>query len=159
MAVTARTAVGFVKRHGIVLESSHGAVPNLAETIAGTPIRGSWWGHRLGHAIFAATRAVRASEEVLVCRLVRGRVTYVHRRLWPALIRLADKLDVGRLAALHEEHTASGAHQLHETPFPDWVPAAAKKAASKLSVEEAVRQLDSVKETLPFLGPMRLWVN
>ena len=135
-----------------------GSVRNLAETIAGAPIRGSWWGHPLGHAIFAATRAVRESEDVLVCRLVRGRVTYVHRRLWPALVRLADKLDeldVRRLAAIREDHAASGAHQLHETPFLDWVPAAARTAASKLSEEEAVRQLDRVKETLPFLGRVR----
>ena len=40
-------------------------------------------------------------------------------------------------------------------PFADWVPAAAKKAAGKLSEEEAVRQLDKVKETLPLLGPVR----
>jgi len=155
MALSVKTAVSFVQRHGIVLESSRGSVRNLAETIAGAPIRGSWWGHPLGHAIFAATRAVRESEDVLVCRLVQGRVTYVHRRLWPALVRLADKLDVRRLAAIREDHAASGAHQLHETPFPDWVPATAKKAALKLSEEEAVRQLDRVKETLPFLGRVR----
>jgi len=26
---------------------------------------------------------------VLVCKLVDGKITYVHRRLWPALVRLA----------------------------------------------------------------------
>ena len=155
MAVTAKTALSFVKRHGIVLESSRGLAPNLAEAVAGIPTRGSWWGHPLSHTIFAATRRVRESDDVLVCRLVQGRVTYVHRRLWPALVRLADKLDVRRLAAIREDHAASGAHQLHETPFPDWVPAAAKRAARELSEEEAVRQLDRVKETLPFLGRVR----
>jgi hypothetical protein len=159
MAVTTRTAISFVKQHGVVLESSRGPAPNLAEAVAGSPIRGSWWGHRMGHAIFAATRAVRESEDVLVCRLVRGRVTYVHRRLWPALVRLAHQLDVKRLAAIREEHTASGAHRLHETPFVDWVPAAVENAAAKLSEEQAFRRLGKVNEMLLFIRAGRRRTN
>jgi hypothetical protein len=36
---------------------------------------GSWWGHAKGHEIFWLTRAVRDSGDVLVCRLVGGKVT------------------------------------------------------------------------------------
>ena len=36
---------GFVERHGVVLASARGPVPNVAEAVAGEPIRGSWWGH------------------------------------------------------------------------------------------------------------------
>ena len=79
----------FVRRHGVVLESAHGPVPNLAETVVGAPIRGSWWGHAKGKEIFWLTRAARSSKAVLVYRLMAGKVTYVHRRLWPALVRLA----------------------------------------------------------------------
>ena len=35
--------VKFVERHGVVLEGGRGPRPNLAEAIAGGPIRGSWW--------------------------------------------------------------------------------------------------------------------
>ena len=76
MPVTSSNAVAFVESHGIVLESGRGPVPNLAEAVAGAPIRGSWWGHTKGHEIFAATRVVRESPEVLVCRLLEGKVTY-----------------------------------------------------------------------------------
>ena len=35
----------WVREQGIVLQSARGPLPNLAEWIAGEPIRGSWWGH------------------------------------------------------------------------------------------------------------------
>ena len=37
-----------------MLQSARGPLPNLAEWIAGEPIRGSWWGHPCGHETFAA---------------------------------------------------------------------------------------------------------
>ena len=74
-------------------------------------------------------------------RLVSGKVTFVHRRIWPALVRVADRFTPKQLAALHEEHTASGAHRVHEQPFPDWVPVEVIAAAAGFSVDEAEQQL------------------
>ncbi len=74
-------------------------------------------------------------------RLVNGKVTLVHRRLWPALVRVADRFTPRQLAVLHEEHTASGAHRVDEQPFPDWVPADVIDAAARLSHDEAFAQL------------------
>src|SRR5262245_15070885 len=37
--------------HGMLLESARGPLPNVAEIVAGEPIRGSWWGHRRSHEI------------------------------------------------------------------------------------------------------------
>jgi hypothetical protein len=81
-----RGGLAFVKRHGVVLQAARGPVPSLAEAIAGSPIRGSWWGHPKGHEIFRVAEAICESKEVLVCKLVDGKVTYIHRRLWPALV-------------------------------------------------------------------------
>jgi hypothetical protein len=74
-------------------------------------------------------------------RLVMGKVTLVHRRVWPALVRVADRFTPKQLAVLHEEHTASGAHRVVEQPFPDWVPADVTLAAAQLSIDEALAQL------------------
>jgi hypothetical protein len=131
--MTSRAAIAFVRRHGIVLESAHGAVPNLAETVVGAPIHGSWWGHPKGKEIFWLTRSVRSSTQVLVCRLLSGKITYVHRRLWPALVRLAHAFKRPTLAALHEVHAARGEHVVLVVPFPRWVPAAVKRRARGLS--------------------------
>ena len=131
--MTSAAVLAFVRRHGLVLESAHGPVPNLAETVAGAPIRGSWWGHAKGKEIFWLTRAVRDSKQVLVCRLLGGKVTYVHRRLWPAVVRLADAFKRKDLAAVQEVHTARGGHIVQTVPFPRWVPAAVKRRARDLS--------------------------
>lgn len=141
MTLKSRDSVSFVETHGIVLESGRGPVPNLAAAVAGEPIRGSWWGHPRGHEIFAATRAVRSNCDILVCRLLNGKVTYVHRRLWPAIVRLADEFAPERLAAIREIHTTSGAHQVVETPFSEWLPAEVSWAADNLSKDDAIRLL------------------
>jgi len=134
-------ALDWVREQGIVLQSAHGPVPNLAEHVAGEPIRGSWWGHESGHQIFEVLGEVLASSEVIATRLINGKVTLIHRRLWPALVRVADRYSPGRLAAIDEEHTATGAHRKIETPFPDWVPAEDLAAAAKLTVDEALDRL------------------
>ena len=138
-----RKALAFVKREGIVLQAARGRVPNLAEFVAGAPIRGSWWGHAKGKAIFAAANLVVDSGDVLVCRLVGGKVTFVHRRLWPALVRLAARLPAGGLDQISEEHTASGHHERRVTPFPEWVPASVAQEAARLPEAEAEEQLAS----------------
>jgi hypothetical protein len=143
-ATTPRSALAFVKRHGVVLESARGIVPNLAETIAGRRIRGSWWSDSKGNTIFRLTRAVREAPEVLVCRMVDGKITYVHRRLWPAIVRLARHLGQKNLAAIEEVHTADGQHETRVVPFPQWVPAGIKRAAQRLSLEDARAALGDV---------------
>ena len=100
----------WVREQGIVLQSARGPVPNLAEYVAGEPIRGSWWGHAAGREIFAVLSRVLNSPDVIATRLVNGKVRLIHRRLRPALLRIADRFPKERLAAVDEEHTASGAH-------------------------------------------------
>jgi hypothetical protein len=131
-------ALGFVERHGVVLESArHARIPSLATAIAGEPIRGRWWSNPHGKAIFRLTRAVRDADDVLVCRLVGDKVTFAHRRVWPALVRLADRLNPSRLARICEMHGESGAHRVEEIPFPRWVPADTSADAKRMSDSEA----------------------
>ncbi len=141
--MTLRQAAAFVRKHGVVLESAAGPVPSLAVAIAGGPISGSWWSHPRSHEIFQITQAIRGSEDVLVCRLVNGKVTFIHRRLWPALVRAAKRFSKKQLAQVREVHTDSGRHVAREVSFPKWVPAEVTAEASQLSEEEAVRKLGS----------------
>lgn len=131
--MTPKGALAFVRRHGVVLEGARGPVPSLAAAVARSPIRGSWWGHARGREIFRLTRAVRDSDDVLVCRLVDGKITYVHRRLWPAVVRLARTFTRKDLAALREVHTAEGRHVVRVVPFPRWVPGDVKRRARAMS--------------------------
>jgi hypothetical protein len=130
-------AFQFIRRHGIVLESAHGSVVTFADAVVGARIRGSWWAHPKSHQIFWLTRAVRESPQVLVCRVVDGKITYVHRRLWPALVRLASEFGRDRLDAIHEIHTASGRHVVERRLFPSWVPPEVAADADRLTVAAA----------------------
>lgn len=131
--MTEKEAISFVKQHGIVTESFHGPVPSLAEAVAGAPVRGNWWSHPRSHEIFQLGRAVRSHPDVLTCRLVQGKISFVHRHLWSALVRLAFEFPAPRLASVREIHTPSGKHIVQETPFPKWVPAEVLAEAEKLS--------------------------
>ncbi|MEP7273106.1 MAG: hypothetical protein ABI882_16525 [Acidobacteriota bacterium] len=146
MVVTSRQALAFIEEHGVVLESAHGSAPSLAEFVAGEPVRGSWWSHAKGRQIFALTRAIRSNGDILVCRLIDGKVTFVHRRLWPALVRMADRFEAKRVSQLREVHTSAGQHVTAETSLPDWVPSDVHRAARNLSEEAA-------------LGEIGAWVN
>ena len=140
--MTPRQALAFVEKRGIVLESARGPVPSLAEAIAGKPIRGSWWGHPKGNTIFACSRAIRASKDVLTCRLIEGKVTYVHRRLWPAIVRLSDNFRADRLAPIKEVHTAAGKHRIETVPFSRWIPRDEIRKGARLSMEQAIALLE-----------------
>ena len=139
--MTPEQALAFVREHGVVLEAARGSVPSLVERIVGAPVKGSWWSHPKGHEIYAILSAVRASEDVLVCKLVDGKVTFLHRRLWPALARLAHRFAPERIEQIESVHTPSGKHVLERVPFPDWVPAEELRLAKALSEEDAAREL------------------
>ena len=139
--MTAAEAISFIQEHGVVLASAKGPVPRLTEAIAAEPIKGSWWAHPKSHQIFAVLQTVADSDDVLVCRLVRGKVTFVHRRLWPALVRVAKRFPSAQIAQVHEEHTASGRHVTQEVPFPKWVPAKVFEQAKRMNEKEALDAL------------------
>jgi hypothetical protein len=139
--MNAKQALAWIKKCGIAAESARASVPSLAQVVAGEPVKGSWWAHPKGNEIFRLSRAIRSSPDVLVCRLVNGKITYIHRRLWPAVVRSAGRFSKQRLAAVRETHTPAGEHKLLVTPFPKWVPNEVLRAAEKLSEKEAASQL------------------
>ena len=127
--------------NGMLMQSAKGPLANVADLVAGEAVRGSWWGHPNGHAIFDALQVLSDSPDVVRLRLVNGKVTFVHRRVWPALVRVASSFSPKQLAALHEQHTATGAHRVVEQPFPDWVPDDVLALAEVLTIDEAWAEL------------------
>lgn len=147
--MTPKQALAFVKKQGVVLQAARGAVPSFAEHVAGAPIQGSWWAHSKGHEIFALATAVSEHPDVLVCKLVDGKITYVHRRLWPAVVKLAARFDPATLAQVAEEHTEKGRHRSITTPFPKWVSDEVAREAKQLSGADAEQQLAAVLAPKP----------
>jgi hypothetical protein len=144
--MNAAQALAFVERHGIVLVAGNGPVPRLVEAILGEPIRGSWWAHPASHQIFAVLAKLEDSCDLLRCRLIDKKVTLVHRRLWPALVRLEPRFTRQQLAQIHQEHTPAGKHVNRIVAFPAWVPQTVRQEAAQMSAGEAERALGVVLE-------------
>lgn len=85
---TVDEALALIEKSGAITLVPSGARPSLVTAVAGGPVSGSWWSHPRGKAIYAIATALEASTDVLVSKLVDGKVTFVHRALWPALYRV-----------------------------------------------------------------------
>ena len=133
-----------LEAQGVLLESARGPIPNLAELVAGEPIAGSWWAHPASHEIFEAINSLADSADVARMRLVNNKVTLVHRRLWPPLLRLSDRFDDAALLVVTEEHTTSGAHRATSSPLHDWVAPEVLEEASRLNEADAMKLLPPV---------------
>ena len=100
-----KTALETLELYGLLLESDP-KLPSVAALVAGEPIKGSWWAHALGHTIFGVNRELAAHPDVLVCKLVSGKVTWVHRRLWPAVVAVGSAREPWQLDGLGREARA-----------------------------------------------------
>jgi hypothetical protein len=136
METSIEVALSFVETNGIVLESAHGRVPTFADFVAGERVS-RWWSHPKGRLIFKLTRELRDSPDVLTCRFIDNKITYIHRRLWPALVKLSNELDTSNLGAIREEHLPGGKHELRVTEFPHWVPAEVLTESKRLPLSDA----------------------
>ena len=77
-----------LERIGLLFERDR-VHPSFTAIAAGEPIAGSWWGHARGHDIYEALHRFHEGSGALSAKLVNGKVTYMHRRLWPELLALA----------------------------------------------------------------------
>lgn len=65
-----------LKGDGLLLTS------DLTYLITKERIRGSWWSHKLAHTIFGVAEMLDDHPDVMITKLVSGKVTFVHRELW-----------------------------------------------------------------------------
>ena len=139
--MTYRRAMDFLRYHGVVLESAKGLEPSVAEFVAGEPLKGSWWGHDRGSEIFEVTRKMRGSAAVLVCSLAGGKITFIHRSLWPFFARAARYFPKNALDQIEERHTSSGVHKRVEVPFPEWLPVEIIEAKKAIRMGQARQKI------------------
>ncbi len=94
-----------LERFGLLLETD-ASLPSLVAVVAGGPVRGSWWSHPLGHTIFATGETLFQNRDVLLAKLVSGKATWIHRRLWPALLAAALSREAWQTEGLSKEARA-----------------------------------------------------
>jgi hypothetical protein len=64
-------------------------IPNVVTLLTGESLQTSWWSHPKAHLIFAALSELSVHPDVLFTKLLYGKVTLVHRNLWPAFLTVA----------------------------------------------------------------------
>ena len=93
------SALGALAEYGLLLLSDP-ALPSVTGVIVSEPLRGSWWGHPQGGVIYHVSVALEDHPDVLCAKLVAGKVTFVHRRLWPAVCAVGGAREDWQLAGL-----------------------------------------------------------
>lgn len=74
-----------LKKDGFLLESDP-KLPSVCTLITGEALRGSWWSHPQAQTIFQVNEQLEAQQDVLITKLISGKVTFVHRKVWPQLL-------------------------------------------------------------------------
>lgn len=77
-----------LSRHGLLLKQDK-RLPNVVTRITGEALATSWWSHPEARVIFAILSELADHPDVLFSKLLLGKDTLVHRRLWPAFLAVA----------------------------------------------------------------------
>jgi hypothetical protein len=80
--------------------------PSLVTFVVGETVKGSWWAHPLSHQIFRCAGDLAAHRDSLVIKLVHGKVTFVHRRLWPEVLAVATARESWQTTGLSQDACA-----------------------------------------------------
>ncbi len=94
-----RTLAAALERHGFLLLQDK-TLPSVVGIITGERVAGSWWSHPLAQKIFRRLEELSAGGDVRSTKLIGGKVTFVHRRLWPALFAVGSERADWQLRAL-----------------------------------------------------------
>ena len=92
-------AIGRLDDWGFVLDSDP-RLPSWPSLVIERQVRGSWWAVPEAHLIHQAGASLIAHKDVLHVVLVSGKLTCVHRRLWPSFLAVAFAADDWKLDGL-----------------------------------------------------------
>ena len=90
-----------LKRLGFLLESDP-KLPSVSSLITGAALKTSWWSHPLAQTIFNVREQLEDHADVLVTKLVSGKVTFVHRKLWPEIFAIGAAREPWQLKGLSD---------------------------------------------------------
>jgi hypothetical protein len=121
-AVGVEDVVDYLGRLGVLLETDR-TFPSITGIMVREPIKGSWWSHPMANEIYLLSQRLVQHPDTIFLKLLSGKTTYVHRRLWPELIAIGTAQDSWQFEGL---------------------PASAKSMLKKVEARGSLR-LDEVK--------------
>lgn len=130
-----------LERRGVLMKAD-ATLPSVTTLAAGAPIRGSWWGHPKAHHIFAALEQLADNPDAALTKLVAGKDTFVHRRLWPALAAAALDADPIRRRGLSKlAYSVLRRVEEEGSVLADAIPA--RDGAARKARTAAIKELES----------------
>ncbi len=78
-----------LEKFGLLLQTDPN-FPSVCTLITDEPLKGSWWSHPMAQTIFQVNELLDDHPDVLITKLVSGKVTFIHRKLWPELFAVAN---------------------------------------------------------------------
>ena len=82
-----QTVFSAIEATGFLL-ASDAKLPSACSLITGQPLVGSWWSHPQAQIIFAVNERLDDNKDILIAKLISGKVTFVHRQLWSHLLSI-----------------------------------------------------------------------
>lgn len=76
------------------------SLPNVVTLVTGQSLRSSWWSHPRARLIFAILSDLAQHPDVLFTKLLYGKVTLLHRRLWPPFLAVASAREPWQMRGL-----------------------------------------------------------
>ena len=88
-----------LRNFGLLLETD-AKLPSVSGLIAGETVRGSWWAHPRSQDIFVVLQQLADHKDVMTTKLLSGKVTFVHRKLWSAILSIGAARERWQIHAL-----------------------------------------------------------
>ena len=82
-----KTVLQTLKRVGFLMETD-ASLPSVSGLIARETVSGSWWSHKAAQRIFSTLGQLEDHRDVIFTKLISGKVTLVHRKLWSEIFSL-----------------------------------------------------------------------
>lgn len=80
--------------------------PSITTLVVGDSVPGSWWTHPAAREVFRLSCALRDHPDVLMVKLISGKVTAIHRPLWPAIVSIGTAREPWQMDKLSKEAKA-----------------------------------------------------
>ena len=87
-AASVRRVLAELRVRGILLQSDP-KLPSVASIVVGESIAGSWWSRPEANAVYWVLEGLEQQPDLIQAKLVNGKVTLIHRDLWPSLFAVA----------------------------------------------------------------------
>ncbi len=88
-----------LKKYGFLLESDP-RLPSVCASITGESLKSSWWSHPMAQVIFDVNEQLEDHQDIVITKLVAGKVTFVHRSTWPHLTSIGTSRENWQMSKL-----------------------------------------------------------